>query len=120
MCFDPLVAALAAGNCVVIKPSEMAPHAAAMIERLVVDYLDNDCIKVVQGAIPETTALLAERWDHIMYTGNGAVGRIVMAAAAKHLTPVTLELGGKSPTFVDKSAKIEHAVRTPPRARATA
>ena len=75
---------------------------------------------MLEGAVEMSTALLAQRWDHIMYTGNGAVGRIVMAAAAKHLTPVTLELGGKSPTFVDKSAKIEHAVRTPPRARATA
>ena len=111
MCLDPLVAALAAGNCVVIKPSEVSSNAAALIDRIVTDYLDSDCVRVVQGAVAETTALLAENWDHIMYTGNGAVGRVVMAAAAKNLTPVTLELGGKSPTYVDSSAKLEHAVK---------
>lgn len=111
MCLDPLVAALAAGNCVLIKPSEISTHSARLIEQLVHECLDCECVKVVQGAVAETTALLAERWDHIMYTGNGAVGRIVMAAAARHLTPVTLELGGKSPTYVDSSAKLEHAVK---------
>ncbi len=65
----------------------------------------------MEGGVPETTALLEERWDHIFYTGNGAVGRVVMAAAAKHLTPVTLELGGKSPTIVDRSANLDVAAR---------
>jgi len=110
MCFQPLVGALAAGNCVVIKPSEMAPHCAALIERIVNEFLDNDCIKVIQGAVAETTALLEQRWDHIFYTGNGVVGRIVMHAAAKHLTPITLELGGKSPVLVDKTANMATVV----------
>jgi len=110
LCFQPLVAAIAAGNCMLIKPSEQAPRSAAVIERIVQDFLDNDCVKVVQGAIPETTALLEQQWDHIFYTGNGFVGRIVMQAAAKHLTPVTLELGGKNPAIVDKTANLATAV----------
>jgi aldehyde dehydrogenase (NAD+) len=69
-------------------------------------HLDTDAVAVVEGGIPETTALLAERFDHIFYTGNGAVGRIVLRAAAEHLTPVTLELGGKSPAFVDRDADL--------------
>ena len=93
-------AAIAAGNCVVIKPSELAPATSAVTARLVPKYLDPDCVKVVEGSVPETTALLELPWDHILYTGGGNVGRIVMAAAAKHLTPVTLELGGKSPCVV--------------------
>ena len=77
------------------------------IARLLPAYLDTDAVAVVEGGIPETTALLAERFDHIFYTGNGAVGRIVMRAAAEHLTPVTLELGGKSPAFVDRDADLD-------------
>ena len=92
--------AIAAGNCVVLKPSELAPATSAVTARLVSRYLDPECIRVVEGAVPETTALLEQPWDHILYTGGGNVGRIVMAAAAKHLTPVTLELGGKSPCVV--------------------
>jgi len=86
MCFDPMVPAIAAGNCMLIKPSEMAPACAKVIEMIVNKYLDTDCVKVVQGAVAETTALLEQRWDHIFYTGNGVVARIVMQAAAKHLT----------------------------------
>jgi aldehyde dehydrogenase (NAD+) len=110
MCFQPLIPAIAAGNMMVIKPSEMAPASAQVIEAIVERYLDRDAVKVVQGAVPETTALLEQRWDHIFYTGNGVVGRIVMQAAAKHLTPVTLELGGKSPVLVDKTANMETVV----------
>merc|ERR1712232_93699 len=106
----PLVPALAAGNCMVIKPSEMSPHCAEVLEYIVNNYLDTDCVKVVHGAVIETTALLEQRWDHVLYTGNGSVGRIVMQAAAKHLTPVTLELGGKSPVFVDKTADMATVV----------
>ena len=106
----PLVSAIAAGNCVVVKPSEVSSNSAVLIEELINKYLDTSCIKVVQGSIPETTALLKLQWDHIMYTGNGFVGKIVMRAAAEHLTPVTLELGGKSPVIVDKSAKIDTVV----------
>ncbi|MET7702281.1 aldehyde dehydrogenase family protein [Streptomyces sp. NPDC005485] len=102
----PLLGALAAGNVVVVKPSEMAPATSTALARMLPQYLDTDAVAVVEGGIPETTALLAERFDHIFYTGNGAVGRIVMRAAAEHLTPVTLELGGKSPAFVDGDADL--------------
>jgi aldehyde dehydrogenase (NAD+) len=107
----PLVAAIAAGNCAVLKPSEIAPHASRVVAQLVPEYLDTDAISVVEGGVPETTALLAERFDHIFYTGNGTVGRIVMERAAKHLTPVTLELGGKSPAIVDRHADLAVAAR---------
>ncbi|MEV7435674.1 aldehyde dehydrogenase family protein [Streptomyces griseoviridis] len=103
----PLVGALAAGNAVVVKPSELAPATSAALARLLPAYLDTDAFAVVEGGVPETTALLAERFDHIFYTGNGAVGRIVLRAAAEHLTPVTLELGGKSPAFVDADADVQ-------------
>lgn len=109
--FAPLVAVIAAGNCAVIKPSDLAPAVSAIIAQLVPKYLDSKAISVVEGAIPETTALLALPFDHIMYTGNGMVGRIVMTAAAKHLTPVTLELGGKSPVWLDNSCNINIAAQ---------
>src|SRR5210317_312461 len=104
-------AAIAAGNCVVLKPSELAPATSEVTARLVPEYLDPDCVKVVEGAVPETTALLELPWDHILYTGGGNVGRIVMAAAAKHLTPVTLELGGKSPCVVMPDADLKTTAR---------
>ncbi|WP_327679325.1 aldehyde dehydrogenase family protein [Streptomyces sp. NBC_00467] len=102
----PMIGALAAGNAVVAKPSEMAPATSLVLARLLPRFLDTDAVAVVEGGIPETTALLAERFDHIFYTGNGTVGRIVMTAAAQHLTPVTLELGGKSPVFVDRDTDL--------------
>ncbi|MFF9097983.1 aldehyde dehydrogenase family protein [Streptomyces sp. NPDC014802] len=103
----PLVGALAAGNAVVVKPSELAPATSAALARLLPAHLDTEAVAVVEGGVPETTALLAERFDHIFYTGNGTVGRIVMRAAAEHLTPVTLELGGKSPAFVDVGTDLD-------------
>ncbi|MGW7793785.1 aldehyde dehydrogenase family protein [Streptomyces tricolor] len=103
----PLVGALASGNAVVAKPSELAPATSAALAELIPAYLDTDAVAVVEGGVPETTALLAERFDHIFYTGNGTVGRIVMRAAAEHLTPVTLELGGKSPVFVDRGTDVD-------------
>ena len=106
-----LAAAIAAGNCAVVKPSELAPATSALIAGLVPEYLDADCIRVVEGSVPETTALLELPFDHILYTGNGNVGRIVMAAAARHLTPVTLELGGKSPCVVLPDADLETTAR---------
>ena len=109
--FKPLASIVAAGNCAVIKPSEMAPNCAALTEELVKKYLDPRCFRVVQGEVPETTALLRLRWDHILYTGNGAVAKIVMRAASKHLIPVTLELGGKSPVIVDSTAKMNLVVK---------
>ncbi|MDI5963292.1 aldehyde dehydrogenase family protein [Streptantibioticus silvisoli] len=102
----PVVGALAAGNCVVAKPSELAPATSRALARLLPLHLDTDAVAVVEGAVPETTALLAQRFDHIFYTGNGTVGRIVLRAAAEYLTPVTLELGGKSPVFVDRGTDL--------------
>ena len=107
----PMVGAIAAGNCVVAKPSEITANTSALLARLIPEYLDRECVAVVEGAVAETQALLAEPFDHIFYTGNGTVGRVVMAAAAKHLTPVTLELGGKSPVIVDETANLEVAAR---------
>lgn len=108
---SPLIPALAAGNAVVLKPSEIAGHTAALIAELIPKYLDQRAIRVVEGAVPETTELLKERFDHVFYTGGAAVGRIVMKAAAEHLTPVTLELGGKSPCVIDKGADLKSAAR---------
>ncbi|MEV5150110.1 aldehyde dehydrogenase family protein [Streptomyces sp. NPDC052727] len=103
----PLAGALAAGNTVVVKPSELASATSAALARLLPCYLPADAVAVVEGGPAETTALLEQRFDHILYTGNGTVGRVVMAAAARHLTPVTLELGGKSPVFVDRGTDLE-------------
>src|SRR6478752_4488358 len=99
----PLVGALAAGNAVVLKPSELAPATSAAMARLIPQYLDTRAVAVVEGGVEDTADLLAQRWDHIFYTGNGRVGRIVAAAAVENLTPVTLELGGKSPVYVDST-----------------
>lgn len=106
----PVVAAVAAGNAVVVKPSEIAPATAEALGRLL-DELADPAISVVQGGVAETTTLLEQRFDHVFYTGNGKVGRIVMKAAAEHLTPVTLELGGKSPTVVTRNAKLKVAAQ---------
>jgi aldehyde dehydrogenase (NAD+) len=111
LCLAPLVGVLAAGNAAVLKPSELAPATSRVLARLVPALLDRDAVHVVEGGVPETTALLEERFDHIFYTGNGAVGRIVLEAAARHLTPVTLELGGKSPTYVSDDADLPVAAR---------
>jgi aldehyde dehydrogenase (NAD+) len=109
--FGPLVGALAAGNTLVLKPSEVAAATSAALAELIPRYLDERAVAVVTGGVPETTALLQERFDHIFYTGNGRVGRAVMTAAAAHLTPVTLELGGKSPAIVAADAQVEVTAR---------
>jgi aldehyde dehydrogenase (NAD+) len=111
LALSPLLGALAAGNCAVIKPSEIAPATSAVLAKLLPKYLDRDAVVVVEGGVPETTALLEQRFDLVFYTGNGTVGRIVMQAAAKHLTPVVLELGGKSPCIVDRDVDLDVAVR---------
>ena len=108
---SPAVGAIAAGNAIVLKPSEVTPHTSALLAEVVPSYLDPEAITLVEGGVDETTALLEERFDHIFYTGNGHVGRIVMKAAAEHLTPVTLELGGKSPCLVNEDADIAVAAR---------
>ncbi len=111
LALGPAIGAIAAGNCVVIKPSEVSANTSAILAGLFPHYMDQNGVKVVEGGIPETTDLLAQKWDYIFYTGNGTVGRIIMSAAAKHLTPVTLELGGKSPAIIDKSVDLRVAAR---------
>ncbi|XP_055707497.1 aldehyde dehydrogenase, dimeric NADP-preferring isoform X4 [Phlebotomus papatasi] len=107
----PVAAAIAAGNCVVIKPSEVSPNCAKFIADKVPRYLDNECFPVILGGVQETTELLKEKFDYIFYTGSTRVGKIVHAAANENLTPVTLELGGKSPCYVDNSCNIAYATR---------
>ncbi len=108
---SPAAGAIAAGNAVVLKPSEVTPHVSAVLAKRIPEYMDPEAIALVEGGVDETTALLEQRFDHILYTGNGRVARVVMEAAAKHLTPVTLELGGKSPCIVHEDADIETAAR---------
>ena len=107
----PMAAAICAGNCVVGKPSELTARTSAATARLVRRYLDPRAVAIVEGGAEETQLLLAERFDTIFYTGNGRVGRIVMEAAARHLTPVTLELGGTSPAIVDADSDVSVAAR---------
>jgi aldehyde dehydrogenase (NAD+) len=104
-------AAIAAGNCAILKPSELAPATSKLMAKIVPEYMDTDCVRVVEGGVPETSALLELPFDHILYTGNSNVARIIMAAAAKNLTPVTLELGGKSPCVVLPDANLETTAR---------
>ncbi|CAN6325986.1 unnamed protein product [Urochloa humidicola] len=106
LAIDPVIGAIAAGNAVVLKPSEIAPATSSLLAGLLPRYVDSSCIRVVEGGIPETTALLEQKWDKIFYTGNSKVGRIVMSFAAKHLTPVVLELGGKCPVVVDSDVNL--------------
>ena len=105
----PLVAAIAAGNCCVVKPSELAPATSAVLARIVGDAFDPAYVACVEGGIEAATALLDLQFDHIFFTGGAAVGRIILEKAAKFLTPVTLELGGKSPTFVTNNANVRYA-----------
>ena len=103
----PAVAAMAAGNTAIIKPSELALNTSHAMASIINDNFDSQYLHVVEGGVEETTALLEEKFDKIFYTGSGNVGRIIMGAAAKHLTPVTLELGGKSPAFVFNDANLK-------------
>lgn len=105
----PLVAALAAGNAVVVKPSELAPATSAVLRRELGRRLDPDGVLVIEGDVAVAERLLESRYDHIFFTGSTSVGRVVAAAAAQHLTPVTLELGGKCPTYVDRDAAVDVA-----------
>ena len=107
----PLVSAIAAGNCAVIKPSELTPHSAALMKRIVGELFDGSEVAVIEGDASTAEALLRRKWDHIFFTGSPAVGKIVMRAAAEHLTPVTLELGGKSPVIVDRTANLDEAAK---------
>jgi aldehyde dehydrogenase (NAD+) len=107
----PLVGAIAAGNCALLKPSELAPHTSKIISRIIEATFAPNYIAVVEGDVEASQALLAEKFDHIFFTGGTAIGKVIMAAAAQHLTPVTLELGGKSPCIVDRDIHLEHTAR---------
>jgi acyl-CoA reductase-like NAD-dependent aldehyde dehydrogenase len=126
----PVAAAIAAGNCVIIKPSELSPHSAKFIADNIPKYLDSviiifhdnckillylfifkECYQVICGGAEETTQLLKHKFDYIFYTGSSRVGKIIHKAANEHLTPVTLELGGKSPCYIDQTVDIPIAVR---------
>ncbi len=107
----PLVGAIAAGNCAIIKPSEFASHTSHLIAELISKYFPSEYITVVEGDVETNKLLLQEKFDHIFFTGSPATGKIIMAEAAKHLTPVTLELGGKSPCIVDCDINLEVAAR---------
>ncbi|CAG7816277.1 unnamed protein product [Allacma fusca] len=108
---QPLIGALAAGNCVILKPSEVAPRSAETMAKLLPKYLDAECYQVVLGGAEDTQQLLRHRFDYIFYTGSSSVGRIISTAAAVNLTPVTLELGGKSPCFIDDDADCRLAAK---------
>ncbi|MBC8154303.1 MAG: aldehyde dehydrogenase family protein, partial [Bacteroidetes bacterium] len=109
LCIKPMLSAIAAGNVVIAKPSEMTPHTTRVIQQLVADVFPPEEVAVFAGDASVSTALLALPFDHIFFTGSPAVGKLVMAAAAKHLTSVTLELGGKSPCIIDETADVEQA-----------
>ncbi|MBO8159282.1 aldehyde dehydrogenase [Thermosyntropha sp.] len=107
----PLIGAIAGGNCAVLKPSEIAPSVSGVVKKMMTENFPEEYIAVVEGGVPECSALLENRFDHIFYTGGPVVGRIIMEAASKHLTPVTLELGGKSPCIVDYNIDFNYAAR---------
>jgi aldehyde dehydrogenase (NAD+) len=109
--FAPLIGAMAAGNCAILKPSEIAANTAAIVKRIISQNFDERYIAVVEGGVETTQHLLAQRFDYIFFTGSTQVGKVIMKAAAEHLTPVTLELGGKSPAIVDMDADLEMAAR---------
>jgi aldehyde dehydrogenase (NAD+) len=107
----PLVGAIAAGNCAILKPSELTPQVSAVLAQLISATFAPDYVALVEGGVETSQALLAEPFDHLFFTGGTAIGKIVMAAAARHLTPVTLELGGKSPCIVEPDADLAVAAR---------
>jgi beta-apo-4'-carotenal oxygenase len=111
LALGPFIGAIAAGCTAVLKPSEVSPHTAMVVEKIIKESLDPDCFQVVQGAVKETTALLNEKWDKIFYTGNAQVGTIITKKAAETLTPVCLELGGRNPAIITKNADPRIAAR---------
>lgn len=111
LAFAPLIGAIAAGNCAIIKPSELTPKTSALVGSLLNENFPEEYIAVVEGGVETSTALLQEKTDYIFFTGSVPVGRIIMQAAAKNLTPVTLELGGKSPCIVHKDANLKYAAK---------
>ena len=107
LAISPLVGAISAGNCALLKPSEVAPHTSRVIAELIEKTFDPEYVAVVEGGVEVSQAVLEEKFDHIFFTGGTAIGKVVMQAAAKQLTPVTLELGGKSPCIVDQDTDIK-------------
>ena len=111
LAMEPLIGAVAAGNCCVVKPSAYSPATSAVIRDILSDCFPPEFVSVVEGGRAENQALLAQKFDYIFFTGGVEVGKEVMAKAAKHLTPVTLELGGKSPCVVDATARLDLAAK---------
>ncbi|PTK46282.1 aldehyde dehydrogenase, partial [Staphylococcus nepalensis] len=107
--FEPLIGAIAAGNTAIIKPSELTPNVASVITKVIEEAFESAYITSVEGGVEETQVFLAQPFDYIFFTGSERVGRIVYEAASRHLTPVTLELGGKSPVIVDETANLKVA-----------
>jgi aldehyde dehydrogenase (NAD+) len=107
----PLVSALAAGNAVLLKPSEFSPNTSRVLKKIIEDCFESNHVALVEGDVELAQHLLSKKFDHIFFTGSPAVGKIVMKAASEHLASVTLELGGKSPTIVDESADINKAAK---------
>ncbi len=107
----PLIAAVAAGNTAIIKPSEVTPHTAKIVSEIIAASFEPEHVTVIEGGVETSQKLLAQKWDYIFFTGSTRVGKIVYESAAKHLTPVTLELGGKNPTIVDETASISKAAK---------
>ena len=111
LALSPLIAAVAAGNQVVVKPSELSPHTSAVLAKLLKESFDPAHVCCVEGGVDVAQNLLDQRWDYIFFTGSSSVGKIVAQAAAKHLTPVTLELGGKNPCIIDETANLKLAAK---------
>jgi len=111
LCFEPLIGAISGGNCAVIKPSAYAPATSYAIAKLISETFPKEYITVIEGGRQQNAQLLEEKFDYIFFTGSVEVGKVVMEAASKHLTPVTLELGGKSPVIVDETANIKLAAK---------
>ena len=109
--FGPLISAVAAGNTVILKPSEHTPYISALMKKMIEEIFEENEVVLLEGGIETSQALLQQPFNHIFFTGAPSIGKIVMAAAAKHLTSVTLELGGKSPTIVDETASIDTAAK---------
>jgi aldehyde dehydrogenase (NAD+) len=108
---SPFIGAIAAGNKVVVKPSEFAQQTSSIIQKIISDVFTESEVVVVEGGLNETQLLLKQKFDYIFFTGSTAVGKIMMKAAAEHLTPLTLELGGKSPCLIEESANLEVAAK---------
>ena len=107
----PLIGAIAAGNAVVLKPSEVTDKVARVIYEKLPQYIDTEMVRVVCGGAPETTALLKEKMDFVLFTGGGSIGKIVMSACSKHLTPCCLELGGKNPVILDDDIDLDTSIK---------